>query len=609
MCGIVGYVGSEDCLPILINGLRKLEYRGYDSAGVALANGSGLQIIKSKGKLKNLEEKLSALGSPLSTLGIGHTRWATHGVPSEENAHPHVCCASKIALVHNGILENYQELKQELLLKGHKFASQTDTEVLAHLIEEKLKSSSSFQEAVESSLSKVKGSFAIGVINNDEPDMIIAARKDSPLIIGCGKEGNFIASDIPAVLNETKKVQFLEDGEIAVLKADSVKVFKDGQAVNKKTVEVSWDLEAAEKAGYEDFMLKEIFEQPKAVRETLRTYLKDYEVNIETLGLHDEELRGFERVFILACGTSYHAAWVGKLAIEEWAKLPVEIEISSEFRYRFPVIPDKTLLVAITQSGETADTLAGVREAEKRGHKVIAISNVLGSSITRETDGVLITQAGPEIGVAATKTFVTQLIALYLLALKIAKVKKTLAEADARMIIDELLRLPQNIEKTLANSNKVKKLSEIYKEKPDFLFLGRGFGLPIALEGALKLKEISYIHAEGCAAGEMKHGPIALIDADCPVVAIANRSATYDKVRSNIEEVKARGADIISVLSEGDESLKEHSSTFIEVPAVIEALSPVTTIVPLQLFAYYVAKAKGLDVDQPRNLAKSVTVE
>jgi len=609
MCGIVGYVGNEDCLPILINGLKKLEYRGYDSAGVALANGSGLQIIKSKGKLKNLEEKLLTLDSRLSTLGIGHTRWATHGVPSEDNAHPHVCCATNIALVHNGILENYQELKQELLSKGHKFASQTDTEVLAHLIEDQLKEKSSFREAVEDALAMVKGSFAIGVINNDEPDVIIAARKDSPLIIGRGEQGNFIASDVPAILNKTKNVQYLEDGEIAVLKAGSVEIFKEGAFVNKKTVAVSWNLEAAEKGGYEDFMLKEIFEQPKAVKETLRAYLKDYEINIETLGLSDGELKGFERVFILACGTSYHAAWVGKLAIEEWAKLPVEIEISSEFRYRFPVIPDKTLLVAITQSGETADTLAGVREAEKRGHKVIAITNVLGSSITRETNGSLITQAGPEIGVAATKTFVTQLVALYLLALKLAKVKGTLAEADAKMIIDELSKMPQYIEKTLANSKKVQELSESYKEKPDFLFLGRGFGLPIALEGALKLKEISYIHAEGCAAGEMKHGPIALIDADCPVVAIANRSATYDKVRSNIEEVKARGADIISVISEGDDSLKEHSSTFIEVPAVIEALSPVTTIVPLQLFAYYVAKAKGLDVDQPRNLAKSVTVE
>jgi glucosamine--fructose-6-phosphate aminotransferase (isomerizing) len=384
---------------------------------------------------------------------------------------------------------------------------------------------------------------------------------------------------------------------------------KDGKPIEKEIVEVSWDLEAAEKGGYEDFMLKEIFEQPKAVKETLRAYLKDFTVNISTLGLSDEELKDLDRVFILACGTSYHAAWVGKLAIEEWAKIPVEIEISSEFRYRFPVIPPKTLLVAITQSGETADTMAGVREASKRGHKMVAITNVLGSSITRETNGSLITQAGPEIGVAATKTFTTQLVALYLLALKLAQVKGTLADADAKMIINELNKLPESIEQTLEGAENIKKMAEAYKDKPDFLFLGRGFGLPVALEGALKLKEISYIHAEGCAAGEMKHGPIALIDENCPIVAIANRSATYSKVCSNIEEVKARGADVIALISEGDTSLKERLEKYIEVSPVIEALSPVVTTIPLQIFAYYVAKAKGLDVDQPRNLAKSVTVE
>lgn len=623
MCGIVGYVGKEDCLPILINGLKKLEYRGYDSAGVAFTSENGLRVIKAQGKLKNLKKKLSPLIShprlptltagkasgQVSPLGIGHTRWATHGEPSEDNAHPHVCCASNIALVHNGILENYQELKQQLIKKNHRFTSQTDTEVLAHLIEESVKNGADFAEAVAASLDKVKGSFAIVVINQKDPNTIIAARKDSPLIIGLGKKGNYVASDIPAILDKTKKIQVLEDDDLAIVKADSVKLVKNGRAVKRKIINVDWDLEASEKSGYEDFMLKEIFEQGKAIKETLRAYIKNDSVNLRTLETSEKELKEITRLFIIACGTSFHAALIGKLAIEEWAKIPVEVEISSEFRYRFPVIQTGTFLVAITQSGETADTLAGVREALKRGHETVAVTNVLGSTITRETSGSLLTQAGPEIGVAATKTFTTQLVALYLLALKLAKVKGTLADADAQMIKNELLRLPEITEKTLKNTQQIKEIAQKYYDKPDFLFLGRGYGLPVALEGALKLKEISYIHAEGCAAGEMKHGPIALIDKDCPVVAIANRSSTYSKVCSNIEEVKARGADIIGVISEGDSDLKGQLKNFIEVPAIIEAIAPVTTIIPLQLFAYYIAKAKGLDVDQPRNLAKSVTVE
>ncbi len=610
MCGIVGYIGDEDCLPILINGLSKLEYRGYDSAGVAFIGQDGLSVIKAKGKLKNLEVKLTANGQkPIANIGIGHTRWATHGIPSENNAHPHVCCAREIAVVHNGILENYQELKEELIEKGHSFQSETDTEVLAHLVEEELNNGHDLVAAVREALAKVKGSFAIGVINASDPNTLVAAKKDSPLIIGYGQGANFIASDIPAILNKTRKIQIIEDNQVVVLTADNINVYNGQSKIEPKIIDVTWDLEAAEKDGYEDFMLKEIFEQPKAIKDTLRAYLKGYEVSLPTINLTDDELRDIKRVFIIACGSSYHAAWVGKLAIEEWAKIPVEIEISSEFRYRFPVIEPNTLLIAITQSGETADTLAGVREAKKRGHKVVSVTNVLGSTITREANGTLITQAGPEIGVAATKTFTTQLTALYLMALKLAGVKKALAEPDSKMIIDELLKLPKDIEKALEQTDEIKAMAQLYHQKPDFLFLGRGFGLPVALEGALKLKEISYIHAEGGAAGEIKHGPIALIDENCPVVAIANRSATYSKVVSNIEEVKARGADVIGVISEGDTSLQKMLDKHIEVQAVIEAISPITTIVPLQLFSYYIAKAKGLDVDQPRNLAKSVTVE
>ncbi|TET53718.1 MAG: glutamine--fructose-6-phosphate transaminase (isomerizing) [Actinobacteria bacterium] len=608
MCGIVGYIGSEECLPILINGLKKLEYRGYDSSGIALASSNDIEIIKSKGNLKNLENELNSKKYD-SNMGIGHTRWATHGIPSVLNAHPHVCCENNIALVHNGIIENYQELKKELKSKGHKFCSETDTEVLVHLVEENIKETTSFREAVEKSLSKVKGSYAITVMNKNEPETLIAARKDSPLVIGSAKDGNFVASDIPAILEKTRNISILDDNEIAILKANSVDFYSNGKKVNKKPIEVTWDLEAAEKGGYEDFMLKEIYEQPKAVKETLRAYLNGKKIDLSFLGLKKVDLKEIDRIFVLACGTSYHAAWVGKLIIEQWANLPVEIDISSEFRYRFPVLSENTLILAVTQSGETADTLAGVKEALNRGQKTLAITNVLGSTITREANGVLLTQAGPEIGVAATKTFTTQISVLYLLALELAKVRGTLSDAEIQKKIEDILTLPAKIEEALSTAEAIEKLAGEYYKKPDFLFLGRGFGLPVALEGALKLKEISYIHAEGCAAGEMKHGPIALIDENCPIVAVANKSKTYAKVVSNIEEVKARGADVIAVISENEKLLKNYLKKYITVPLIDEALSPITTIIPLQLFAYYMAKAKGLNVDQPRNLAKSVTVE
>ncbi len=608
MCGIVGYIGSEECLPILINGLKKLEYRGYDSSGIALASSKDIEIIKSKGNLKNLENELNSKKYD-SNMGIGHTRWATHGIPSVLNAHPHVCCENNIALVHNGIIENYQELKKELKSKGHKFCSETDTEVLVHLVEENIKEATSFREAVEKSLSKVKGSYAITVINKNEPETLIAARKDSPLVIGSAKDGNFVASDIPAILEKTRNISILDDNEIAILRANGVDFYSNGKKVDKKPIEVTWDLEAAEKGGYEDFMLKEIYEQPKAVKETLRAYLNAKRIDLSFLGLKKVDFKEIDRIFILACGTSYHAAWVGKLIIEQWANLPVEIEISSEFRYRFPLLSENTLILAVTQSGETADTLAGVKEAQNRGQKTLAITNVLGSTITRESNGVLLTQAGPEIGVAATKTFTTQISLFYLLALELAKVRGTLNKAEIQEKIEAILTLPAKIEEALSTAKEIEKLAGEYYKKPDFLFLGRGFGLPVALEGALKLKEISYIYAEGCAAGEMKHGPIALIDENCPIIAIANKSKTYAKVVSNIEEVKARGADVIAVISENEKLLKNYLKKYITVPLIDEELSPITTIIPLQLFAYYMAKAKGLNVDQPRNLAKSVTVE
>lgn len=608
MCGIVGYIGERNSLPILLNGLRRLEYRGYDSAGLAVLNGDSLTTVRKKGCLDELEVALD--GSKIeSTLGIGHTRWATHGPPSEKNAHPHLDCSGKLAVVHNGIIENFLSLKQDLQTKGHIFKSETDTEVLAHLIEETY--SGDLTQAVKDAIKKVEGSFAIAVISSHHPDLLVGARKESPLILGVGDGEYFLASDIPAVLKYTKEVLILENDEIVQIGRDGYKVTTlDNEPVERHIFEVSWDEEAAEKSGYEDFMLKEIFEQPVAVRETIRGRIsEDCKIHLDEINLSEDEIRRLQKVFVVACGTSHHAGIAGKYAIEQWAKLPVEIEIGSEFRYRDPIINASTLVIAITQSGETADTLAGIKSAKEQKGKIMAITNVVGSSVTREADGVLYTHAGPEIGVAATKTLVSQMTALSLLALYLGTVRASIDQEEARLIMEEMNRLPGKVARILDNVELIKEWSRKFCNCADFLFLGRGVGLSVALEGALKLKEISYIHAEGCAAGEMKHGPIALLDETVPVVAVATKNCVYEKMLSNIQEVRARSAPVIAVATEGDEKIQSYADHVYYVPETHELLSPILAVIPLQLLAYYMAKLKGCNVDQPRNLAKSVTVE
>ena len=608
MCGIVGYIGDKASVPILINGLKSLEYRGYDSAGLAILNDGDVKVIKRQGYLKELEDAVS--GKKLeSTTGIGHTRWATHGKPSEANAHPHTACNENIVLVHNGIIENFSQLKDELEKKGHKFSSETDTEVISHLVEEKY--SGDLKSAVEKAIKELEGSFALVVLSKDHPNSLIAARKNSPLVVGLGEGENFIASDIPAILDYTRDVIILEDGEIAEVNRDGIEIETfDGSPVERDSFEVTWDIEAAEKGGYEDFMLKEIYEQPQGVEETLRGRLSPKgEIVLDEIELTKSQVQGLNKVFIIACGTSYHAGLVAKETFEVWARLPSEIEISSEFRYREPVIDDKSLVVAITQSGETADTLAGVKEAKKRGARVIAITNAVGSSVTREADGVIYTHAGPEIGVAATKTLTSQMSALYVLALYLAQVRKKISVQDIQKIAKELQGLPAKVEQVLKIDGEVKECAKKYIKSQNILFLGRGPGLPVALEGALKLKEISYIHSEGYPAGEMKHGPIALIADGTPVVVVATEGHTYEKMVGNIEEVKARGAEVIAVATEGDKLIEKYVDHVFYVPKTSEYLSSIVAVIPLQFLAYHIAKIKGCNVDQPRNLAKSVTVE
>jgi glucosamine--fructose-6-phosphate aminotransferase (isomerizing) len=607
MCGIVGYVGKKNAVSVLLDGLQRLEYRGYDSAGVAVISGEKIEVTKRKGfisELKNEAHNLKCEGG----VGIGHTRWATHGPPSKRNAHPHLDCKGEIALVHNGIIENYLQLKEELLRKGHKFTSETDTEVISHLIEEYY--NGDLLKAVRKAVNLLDGSFAIAVISSQEPGVLVAARKDSPLVLGIG-EGEFIlASDIPALLPYTRQVIILENGEIARVGGDSYEIFSfEGEEKGKEIFEVTWDAEAAEKGGYEDFMLKEIFEQPRAVKETIRGRIdSDGNVRIE-LGLSPKEVRSIQKIILVACGTSYYAGLVGKNLIERWAKIPSEVEISSEFRYREPIFSRETLVVAITQSGETADTLAGLRLAQKAGANVIAVTNVVGSTASREADGVIYTHAGPEIGVAATKTLTSQMAALYLFTLYLAEKKGTLKKEEIKKFARELLNAPALIEKVLDKSNEIKALSQKFYSYEDFLYLGRGLGVPVALEGALKLKEISYIHAEGYPAGEMKHGPIALIDEKMPVMVIATEGRTYEKILGNIEEVKARRGIVIAIATEGDEKIEKIADYVFYIPPVSEEIMPLLSVVPLQLFAYYIAKERGCNVDQPRNLAKSVTVE
>ena len=608
MCGIVGYIGPRLASEVLLGGLARLEYRGYDSAGVAIMAGGELNVMRRVGKLVNLRNAIEA--TPIEgSVGIGHTRWATHGKPSEQNAHPHVDCTGRIAVVHNGIIENYMELRERLAANGHILRSETDTETVAHLVESYY--DGNLVEAVANAIKDLDGSYALAVVHLDQPDTIIAARKDSPLIIGIGDGESIVASDIPAVLQYTREVMVLHDGQIAVVTPQGVRVIGPlGDVAEPEMLHVEWDLDAAEKGGYEDFMLKEIFEQPKAIRETLRGRMgDDGTIQLSELAMTSAQVASISRVVIIACGTSLHAGLVAKSLIEGWARIPVEVQCSSEFRYSDPIVDEETLVVAITQSGETADTLAGVREARNRGAKVIAITNVVGSRVTRESDGVIYTHAGPEIGVAATKTFTAQIAALTVLALKLAQAKGTLGREQVGSIFAELSNIPDIVEAILADLIDLDEAARPFLEASSALFLGRGVGVPVAMEGALKLKEISYIHAEAYPAGEMKHGPIALITDEVPVVVVATQGHVYEKVVSNIQEVRARGALVIAVATTGDNEIRRQAEHVLYIPQVSEALSAIPATVPLQLLSYHIAKARGCNVDQPRNLAKSVTVE
>jgi glutamine---fructose-6-phosphate transaminase (isomerizing) len=613
MCGIVGYVGSRDAVEVIIEGLRRLEYRGYDSAGVAVVRDGELKRRRSAGKLRNLEESLGR--EPLTgAYGVGHTRWATHGRPSEENAHPHQDCHGRVVVVHNGIIENYLALKSRLAAAGHRFVTQTDTEVVAHLVEEHYKGS--LEAAVRAAVKELEGIYALVLLHRDEPQTLVAARMGPPMVVGLGQDERFLASDIPALLPYTRDFLFLDDGDVVTVTPGSLRLVDGtGTEVTRAPQRIGWDAVQAEKGGYRHFMLKEIHEQPRAVRDTLlgRIGLEEGEVHLEELGAAAEQLREAKRVVLLACGTSWHAALVGKFLLEQVAGVPAEVDYGSEFRYRTPLIDPGTLAVAISQSGETADTLAAFREAKRRGALPIAICNVQGSMLTREAAGTLLTHAGPEIGVASTKAFTSQLVALALLALHLGRLRGTLSADACRGLLESLSRVPHLMEQALAHEAQLEELSRTLMRASDFLFLGRGVNYPIALEGALKLKEISYIHAEGYPAGEMKHGPIALIDEDLPVVALCPTGRVYDKMLSNVQEVKARGGRVIAVVATGDEHartiLDPATDTVIEVPPTDEIWSPLLMVLPLQLLAYHVAVRAGRDVDQPRNLAKSVTVE
>ena len=603
MCGIFAYTGKDEAGPILLEGLTSLEYRGYDSAGIYLPDSGG---IKAKGAVTELRGKIPAKFTGKS--GIAHLRWATHGEPTEENAHPHKDCTSDVWVVHNGIIENYQELKSVLVKKGHKFLSQTDTEVIAHLIEEH--SEKDFLTAVQKTIRQLRGAFALGVIHSDHPETLIAARIGSPLIIGLGKNENFIASDVPAILDRTAKVIYLKDGELALLRKNLVQVYTfAGKSVRPKIDQVSFTVGSVHKEGFAHFMLKEIHEQPNVLTQMFSSRIKGFQIHLEGLQLTDAELKGFDQMMIVACGTAYHAGLVGKYIIEKLAGISVAVDVSSEFRYRSPIITPKTLILAISQSGETADTLAAVKEAKAKGAKIISICNVLGSSLARESDGVLYTHAGPEIGVASTKAYTAQLAMLYLLALKLSRVRKKISRKTSQELIKDLKEIPSLYQRILKHTQSISRIGHDNAHFGCFLFLGRNLNFPSALEGALKLKEISYIPAEGYAAGEMKHGPIALIDEYRAVVCIAVQSDTYEKMISNIEEIRSRRGKIIAIATEGDDSIKERVHEVIYIPSTNPLLTPLLVALPLQLIAYSIATKRGCDVDQPRNLAKSVTVE
>ncbi len=624
MCGIVGYVGKKRVVPVILDGLKRLEYRGYDSAGIAVAgNGNGLQIRRAEGKLRNLEEAIRL--KPLDgTYGIGHTRWATHGRPTEENAHPHRDCTGKIVVVHNGIVENYLSLKKRLIEEGHKFSTETDTEIIAHLIEKYHFATSngrpvSLEEAVRKTVKELTGVFALAVIAVDEPNKIVAARNGPPAVIGLGKDEYFVASDVPAILYHTRDLFFLADGDLAVITPSGVQLTDfDGQPVARQVQHVTWDPIMAEKGGFKHFMLKEIYEQPRSVRDTTlgRVSLDSGKVFLDEMEISEAEFRNLTKVDIAACGTSWHAAQAGKFMIEKLARVPVEVDYASEFRYRDPIITPTSLTMLITQSGETADTIAAQREAKAKGAKTLAICNVVGSMVTREASGTIYTHAGPEIGVASTKAFTAQLTALFLFAVYLGRLRESLTVDQAKCLLTELTLVPGKLESILGHDEICEDLAKEYSRVQDFLFLGRGIHYPIALEGALKLKEISYIHAEGYPAGEMKHGPNALIDENLPVVVLATCDRNnpdsvqrYEKTMSNIKEVKARSGKVIAVATEGDEDIREEVDRVLFVPPTPELLLPILEIVPLQLLAYHIAVRRGCDVDQPRNLAKSVTVE
>ncbi|MHB1405690.1 MAG: glutamine--fructose-6-phosphate transaminase (isomerizing) [Desulfitobacteriaceae bacterium] len=607
MCGIVGYIGKQAAVPILVDGLKKLEYRGYDSAGVAVLDQEGILVTKSVGKLANLEDKIGEDFSQ-AVIGIGHTRWATHGRPSDFNAHPHCDCTGDFAVVHNGIIENYLELKESLLEKGHKFLSETDTEVIAHLVEEAY--AGDIEQAVRQVLTQIKGSYAMVVISRRDPGLLVAARKDSPLVVGLGEGEFFIASDIPAILSHTRKTYILADGEMVILSEQGVKVTDfEGNARTKEVFEVKWDAVAAEKGGYEHFMLKEIFEQPRALRDTMSGRLEDDRVVLQEVDLSATELAKINKVFIIACGTASHAGLVGKNLIERWARIPVEVDIASEFRYRSPIIDEHTLVLVISQSGETADTLAALREARKQGARVVAVTNVVGSSVSREADDVIYTWAGPEIAVASTKAHVTQLQGMVMFALYLAQARGTLPTEKISTVISALKEIPSQVQEVLDQAEGIKEMAQSFVNVEDTFFIGRGLDWAVAMEGSLKLKEISYIHAEAYAAGELKHGTLALITEQTPVIALATQRDVYEKTLSNIKEVKARDAEVIGLTYKGNADMQKHVDHMVYIPQTIDELAPILTVVPLQLLAYYVSVARGCDVDKPRNLAKSVTVE
>ncbi|OGX54405.1 MAG: glutamine--fructose-6-phosphate aminotransferase [Omnitrophica WOR_2 bacterium RIFOXYA12_FULL_38_10] len=610
MCGIIGYIGSKQAIPVLLDGLKKLEYRGYDSSGVGIVCSSThkLDLRKMHGKIHNLEKLIKDKPVGQSSVGISHTRWATHGAPNKVNAHPHFDCSKKILVVHNGIIENYEDLKKTLIQKGHKFVSETDTEVISHLIEQNY--NGDIFEAVKKGIRHLRGAFALGVICSDDPEKLVAARVGSPLIVGIGNGENFIASDVPAIIDKTKKIIYLKDGEIATITRQEVLVHTfAGKQVKPKVNIVKFDVDAVKKQGYAHFMLKEIHEQPEVLAKIIKERIHGNRISLDGLKLTEKQLKAFKNIYIVACGTAYHAGLVGKYVIEKLASIPVSVDAASEFRYRDPIIDNKTLIIAISQSGETADTLAAVREARSKGAKIISICNVVGSSLSRDSDGILYTHAGPEIGVASTKAYIAQIAMLYLLALKLSSHTDKISERARLEIIKELKTIPSLYKDILKTKGLISKIAKKNSHFGCFLFLGRNINYPSALEGALKLKEISYIPAEGYAAGEMKHGPIALIDEYRAVVCIAVQSPTYEKMISNIQEIRARKGKIIAIATQGDQTIKKHSNHVVYVPRTLDLLTPLLVALPLQLFAYYVSVGLGCDVDQPRNLAKSVTVE